>query len=219
MRHLKADLLLELGKYETLQALCETILDERDVAWAAHLLGECHSRQGHHNLAKEAYLETLELNSDFVTAYDSLACSHLALGSPEEAEQVLSQRVKKSPKLLHRQRALADAAHSSGHAEVVRQARRDAVRVRTNSVHRRPRDHAAYARALVDVDRSKDALNVVDGMTRAFPNDAGAALEAFVCKASVCSGLGRETDANQPSIMRWICPRRWQMSVPSLPWS
>lgn len=92
MRHRKAGLLLELGEYETLQALYETMLDERDVAWAAHLLGECHSRQGHHNLAKEAYFETLELDSDFVTAYDSLACSHLDLGSPEEAEQVLSQR-------------------------------------------------------------------------------------------------------------------------------
>ena len=37
---------------------------ERDVAWAAYMLGQCHASQEHHELAKQAYRETLQLNKE-----------------------------------------------------------------------------------------------------------------------------------------------------------
>ena len=87
--HLKAKLLLQFDDYQT---LCEAIRKELDVAWAAYMLGQCHASQEHHELAKQAYLEILQLNSNFVMAYDGLAQSCLALGELGEAEEALAAR-------------------------------------------------------------------------------------------------------------------------------
>lgn len=66
-----------------------------------------------------------------------------------------------------------------------RRSRRDAVRLGAHSIHRKPRDHTAYAQALLEIDRSQDAFNVLEGVVKAFPKDAAAALEAQVCKFAV----------------------------------
>ena len=197
LRHLKATLLLETGEFEALKTLCESILDERDVAWASYMLGKCYSGLGQHDLARQTYLETIELNSDFVGAYDALAETHLALGELEEAEQVLKRGVAKSPRSLPRQRALATAAEQMEHTDVALRARRDVVRTGTHSVLRQPRDHTAYARVLMSAERSKEAFAVVDSISKAYPRDRAATLEAEVCRAAINTKVGRDADAAQ----------------------
>ena len=197
LRYIKARLLLELGRYQELQTFCEQLLDERDIAWVLYMLGQAQFHRGEPEAAKRSFEDTLELNSDFVTAYDWLARVCTCLDQPEAAERALSAGVLKSPKSLSRQRALAAAADQNGHTEVAHRARRDVVRAGTHSVHLTPGDHTAYARALVDVDRGEEAVAVLDAMQELFPDQPGAMLEAAVCKAGLCSRLGQATQAEQ----------------------
>lgn len=187
---LKSDLLFKTEDYAALQELCEDVLEERDIPWAAFALGKVFYHQEKFELAKESFLEVIDLNDSFILAYDWLAKTYQALDEPDKAEQALVIGVDKSPKSLPRQRSLADVATKNGNWAIAEKARRQAVRVGKHSVLKEPRDYTSLAKVLLKRNNRTEPVEVLDSIKNEFRNDASAQLEAYVAKGSVFKELG-----------------------------
>jgi len=200
---IKSEVLIRTGAYDRAVALCETVLEERDLPWARFDLGRIHYHRQEHGQAGEIFSRVIADNSAFVSAYDWLARTQERLGDPVAAQQTLVQAVEQSSKSLLRLRALATVAEKNQDGAVNEQARRKAIRVGRGSVLRQPSDYTGLARALVANNAAKDALKVIDSIKYEFRDDPLAELEATAAGCSVHAALGN-TELSQTALDRAI---------------
>ncbi len=194
---LRCDLLARLGRHDEVATLCESILDERELPWAALALGKAHFHRGSHERAREAFEDLVEHNASFVVAYDWLARTERVLGDLAAAEGTLRRAVERSPKSLPRQRALAEVAFANGATALAESARRAALRVGHDSVTKRPSDYAELAAVLTHNGKHREALAMIDTMRRDCRGDAGATLEADAAELAVNRALGDDARARE----------------------
>ncbi len=188
---LKADLLIETGDYDRAEALLQAVLEERELPWAALGLGKIHYFRKDYGAAAALFEGIVQANPNFVAAYDWLARVQADTGRTEEAQQSLLAAVQCSPKSVPRQRALGEVAERNGEQDLCEQARRRVVSIGRGSVLRRPDDHSALARTLVERGAAREALKVVDNMRHEFKDDPAADFEAAVMGARVHGALGQ----------------------------
>lgn len=187
---LKSDILIRTGAYDPAMALCETVLAERELAWALFDTGRVHFYRQQHSEAAEIFSRIIASNESFVSAYDWLANAQEKLGNRNDAQNTLMLATEISAKSLVRQRALAVLANKNQDYEVMERARRKAIRVGKGSILRQPSDYARHAQALVKKDTAKEALKVVDLMKHEFRDSPQADLEAAAVASEVYTALG-----------------------------
>ncbi|MGR9090545.1 MAG: response regulator, partial [Gammaproteobacteria bacterium] len=105
---LKAEALLAAGANEQVEALCDSILIEREVLWATVCLGRARYQTGNIDGARALFMNAIEQNAVLMEAYDWLIRIDRETGDPQAAQQTLEQAVKRSPKSIGRQQVLAD---------------------------------------------------------------------------------------------------------------
>jgi len=189
---LKSDILIKTGEYDQAKALCETVLEERELPWALFDTGRVHFYRQQYPEAADIFSRIIDANSAFVSAYDWLADTQKKLGDPGSAQRTLMSAVEKSAKSVLRQRALAVLADKNQDYEVTEKARRKAVRVGKGSILRQPSDYAGLAKVLVKLSTAKEALKVLDLIKHEFHDNPQADLEAATVGSEIYTALGNE---------------------------
>ncbi len=98
--------LLELKDYDKALSVFENTIKERKMPWALFGKAKAHYLMGELETAEQHFQQLTLDNRFFVSAYDWLAKTQLALEKPEEAQATLIKAIEKSPKNLLRQMEL-----------------------------------------------------------------------------------------------------------------
>lgn len=192
---LKADMLLNIGEFDQVDALVSGILDDRDLPWARMDLGKVQFHRKEYDAAIATFDAVIGQQPNFVAAYDWRARALKRKGDHAAAQSTLQNAVEVSPKSLLRQRALADIADFNNDHATTEKARRQAIRVGRSSVLRQPTDYSGLAKVLVRKDTAREALKVLDQMKHEFRGDKQADLAAAVTESSVHRAMGEEDEA------------------------
>lgn len=159
---LKAEVLLAAGANDQVEALCDSILIEREVPWAAVCLGRARYQAGNIDGARALFKGVIENNDAPMDAYDWLTRIDREAGDPLTAQKTLEQAVKRSPKSIGRQQVLADVATDNGDFATARKAFQAAVDLGEFSVYARTDDEVGLVNAVAEIDGPEEALKVLD---------------------------------------------------------
>ncbi len=181
----KAELLLKLGKYEDVEKLCDQLLEERDIPWAALNLGQAYFHMERYEEAEESLESLVRDNPANAAAHDWLARTLEKLNDYDRAQEVMSAAIEISPKSILRQRKLAEIALKNEDYGNSEQAFKEAAEIGKHSCYRKPDDYSNVAKCMLKRNAGKDALNIVSKMKSEF----GADNPEAVLHASLTEGL------------------------------
>lgn len=162
---MKVEALLCAGETEQVEALCDSILIEREVPWATVCLGRAQYQAGNLDSARTFFLRAIEQNDALMEAYDWLTRLDREAGDGKAAQQTLELAVKRSPKSIGRQQVLADVATDNGDFETARKAFQAAVDLGEHSVYSRADDEVGLVNAVAETDGPEEALKVLDELS------------------------------------------------------
>lgn len=144
------DCLLQAGQIDAAEALFRSILEVRQVDWAALGMAKVQQARGNFSDAKQD-LEALILDSRlYLPAYDTLCAVHREQGNNEALQESLQRTIDLSPNTVLRQRELASVAKDNGDAITTLDASMAAIKLGEHSCHRDVQDHLAFLQAAGD---------------------------------------------------------------------
>lgn len=194
---IKSDLLLNLGNYSEAQEIFEKILSMRDVTWAKLGLGKVYYHQKNYLMAKDIFQELIEQNRSFVEAYDWLAKTYEQLGDSEEAQHVLEEAVKLSPKTILRQKELGRLSYKNKDLGTAETAFRRAIKIGRTSCYKAAGDYTNLAKVFIDKSKPTEALKTVSQVREEFGRDPASNLQASAMESIVHKVLGNEDMAEK----------------------
>jgi len=187
----KSNLLLTLGGYEAARTLFESVLAQRDVAWARCGLGRVLFYTQDYQGAAALFGRVLADNQMYIEAADWLARSFEAMGDVAQAQKVLQQAVNLSPNSPPRQKQLGDTAVRNGALDVAQAAFKKNIRLSEFSVYKNPAVYARLAQVLADKGEGQEALNVLKRSKADFRFNPVAALQTAAAESAVYQKLGQ----------------------------
>ncbi len=187
---LKADVCLTANRYDDAMAIFEEVLAARDLNWAHLGKGKVLFLKKQYLEAREVFLHLLEIDPNFIVAYDWLAKTQFAEQAFDEAEQTLQRAVKLSPRCVDRQQRLGDLALSNDDAVLAETAFGHAVTFAKHSVLNHPSLYAGLAKAKTANAKHVEALKVVGEIGKVFSGDVEAAFYQASATAIVKQGQG-----------------------------
>ncbi len=193
---LKADILLNLKKYDEAGAIFEGVLARRDAPWAMVGLGKVRFHTQKYLEAKIVLQKAIEECATHMEAYDWLVKVMLALGDRREALNILVHATEISPKAILRQMQLGDLASKENDLDLAAKAYKKAVQVGCNSIYQTPANYAKLAK-IQGKASGKDALSTLAKLRGDFGKDDEANLCAAIAENLVLKGLGRENAAKK----------------------
>lgn len=193
---LKADILLNLKKYDEAGAIFERVLAKRDAPWAMVGLGKVRYHTQKYLEAKTILQKVIEECATYMEAYDWLVKVMLALGDRREALKILAHATEISPKAILRQMQLGDLASTENDLDLAAKAYKKAVQVGCNSIYQTPANYVKLAKIQGKVS-GKDALSTLAKLRGDFGKDVEANLSAAIAESLVLKGLGRENEAKR----------------------
>jgi len=164
---LKAEALLAAGENEQVEALCDSILIEREVPWATVYLARARYQAGNVDTARALLTELVEHQDAPMEAFDWLTRIDREAGDLHAAQRTLEQAVKRSPKSIGRQQVLADVATDNGDFVTARKAFQAAVDLGEYSVYARTEDEVGLVNSVAETDGPEEALKVLDAINHA----------------------------------------------------
>lgn len=191
----KGDLLLEMRDYEAATALFDKVLAIRTIPWALAGLGKISFHKQEYMQARDYFQQVIEENETYVEAYDWLSKTFEKLGDLDEAQEILQTAIKKSPKAILRQQALADVALKNKDMEVAERSLKAAVKIGKNSCFKNPSHYTKLARVVAETKNPLEALKVIGTVRDEFKDQGEAALQANVVEGVVYKKMGQEEKA------------------------
>ena len=164
---LKAEALLAAGENERVEALCDSILIEREVPWATVYLARARYQAGNVDSARALLTELVDHQDAPMEAFDWLTRIDREAGDLHAAQRTLEQAVKRSPKSIGRQQVLADVATDNGDFVTARKAFQAAVDLGEYSVYARTEDEVGLVNSVAETDGPEEALKVLDEINHA----------------------------------------------------
>jgi len=195
LNRLKADSLYHAAKYNEAEMLYEEILSERDLPWANLGLSKVYFAQKRHEVAKELLEKLIEKTPTLTSAYDLLADCHTELNNKVDAQIVLQDAVKISPKNIIRQQVLGDLCIKNNDFDRAEKAFTQAVDYGRFSVYNHPSVYTELAKTKTTLNKHKEALKVLERVGRVFRDDDEAQLYAGSTEAIVRQNLGQDEKA------------------------
>ncbi|WP_425640872.1 tetratricopeptide repeat protein [Marinomonas gallaica] len=132
---------LETGKFTVLEQLCQAELNVRDLDWALLGLAKMEAKKDNLEAAIAMLEKLLRLFPQTISAYDLLAECLEKSGRLEEAQSVLGDAIKISPRIHKRQKHMATVSMANGDAQTALKASQQTVRLGINSIHENPDDY------------------------------------------------------------------------------
>ena len=196
---IKSDLLLTLGDYAAAKTLFESVLSLRNVPWAKTGLGKVlyytHDPIGAASLFRQVLID----NPMYIEAADWLAKALDAMGDVDQAQQVLMDAVKISPKSPVRQKTLGDTAFKNGDLDIAQTAFEHTIKISEFSAHKNPAVYARLADVFADKNAPQDALNILRRSKEDFRFNPSAALQTAAAECRVYQKMG-QTDLAQAAM-------------------
>ncbi|MFD1383746.1 tetratricopeptide repeat protein [Rhodanobacter aciditrophus] len=198
---------LATKQYEPLERLCKTELSSREVDWA--LLGLAKMAVAKQQLDKAIKIleRILQLFPQTVAAYDLMAQCLQDKGSTEEAQQVLEDAIRISPRIHKRQKQMAKVSMANGDAMAALKASQQTVRLGVNSIHENPDDYIQFvdivseSASLADsVDRKRllsEAGSALSAVAKRFADNDQVKFRKSLAESRLMASQGRNTEAAQ----------------------
>jgi tetratricopeptide (TPR) repeat protein len=197
----KSDLCLKAQKYAAAMTIFEQALAIRELPWAKIGTGKVYYAQANYEAAREIFEDLIDENETFISAYDWLAKTLLALEEPKEAQETLKNAVAFSPKAILRQKRLGEIALNNGDNESAEKAFGKAVMLGRHSVFKNPHLYAklAISKSLLhkNTKTHNEALDVIHQMEREFSSTKETLLIAKTCESQVHANAGMMEEAQE----------------------
>ncbi|MCU7812160.1 MAG: response regulator [Candidatus Thiodiazotropha sp. (ex Notomyrtea botanica)] len=142
---LQSELCIDLERYDDASSIYHQMLKIRDFPWANFGLGKIDYFRNDLEKAEQRFRSLIEENQHYLEVYDWLALVLEARGETVEAQALLQQAVKLSPKLVSRQRKLGELARDNGDMETAERAFLAAVRWGENSCFAKAEEYRQLA--------------------------------------------------------------------------
>jgi tetratricopeptide (TPR) repeat protein len=204
LTRLKADLCLRSGAYGIAMAIYQQVLAVREIPWARLGLGKVHYSLKQYAEALKTFQQLANEFTSMTAAYDWIARTHKAQGSTQEAQSVLENAVRLSPKSILRQQELGDIALHNKDFKAAEKAFQRVISIGKHSVYRHPSQYARLVESKISSEDKQDrlsALTVIQQMEKEFGGNDEAAIYAAMADAAAQQRLDNP-DAAQASLNR-----------------
>ena len=171
LMRLRAEICIDARRFDEAMEIYQRALHARELPWAMLGRAKVLFLQKHYEMALAAFKELIDADSNLVVAYDWLAKTHIALQNFSEAERVLEEAVRISPRAVKRQQVLGQIALNNNNMETAENALGRAVTLAQHSIHRHPSMVANLAKAKSSNNKHDEALRLVQGMNKEFGNN------------------------------------------------
>jgi len=182
---IKCEYLLKLGKYDEALAIANDVIKERDIPWAMMVVGKVQMHNKDYHNAEMKFRDVIELDKKFMPGYDSLAEVMTLTENFEEAQTVLMDAIKVSPKSILRQRSLADVLDINDEKELLEKTRKKVVDIGRTSCLKQSTDYTKLAKAYVDNNSANKAIDILSETVKVFRGDDAVVLDSKVQLADV----------------------------------
>jgi CheY-like chemotaxis protein len=194
---LKGEILIKKQAYTEAAAFYEKVLTMGNLPWAMFGLGKVKFITGDYAEAKTTFERIIKKNNKIVAAYDWLAQTHEKMGNNTEAQQVLQEAVRISPKAILRQRTLGNIARKNKDNVTAEYSFKEAVKQGKHSFLKSPSDYTCLAKVLVDKGSPMESLDVLRDAGREFSDKPEASIQISVAESLAFKKLNREEDAGK----------------------
>jgi DNA-binding response OmpR family regulator len=125
---LQSELCMNLERYDDAEAIYLEMLKIRDFPWANFALAKIDFFRDKPVSAESRFRDLIKKNQHYLEAYDWLAMVLKERGETKEAQELLQQAVKLSPKVVDRQRKLGELALDNSDEKTAERAFQAAIR-------------------------------------------------------------------------------------------
>jgi tetratricopeptide (TPR) repeat protein len=194
---LKGEALIRKGDYDKAAAFYEKVLTMGNMPWAILNLGKIRYIIGDYEEAKAIFEGLIAENDKIVSAHDWLAKVHEKTGNTQEAQKILQNAIRISPKAILRQKALGDIAYKNKDLSVAEQSFKEAVKQGKHSFFKSASDYTSLAKVLLDKNEPQEGLSVLSEAGREFSDSTEASLQISITEVLTLKKLNREEDAKK----------------------
>jgi len=204
LKRLKLTILKNTESIQESQDYLENELDNRVTPWALTELGKIYYSLKKYALAEGIFKRMLMEFPFSLEGYDWLAKVQTILNKPVEAQQTIEKAIKRSPKLIKRQKSLGKLAETNGDNLVMMQAYRQAVKHGKHSVFSHADEYVKLTKSLGvrlkgirNEDRDKlinEAKNVFSQLQSKFSKSSGVQLRGAVAHADFSAVINDQTN-------------------------
>lgn len=163
---LRAEMHVTLGEPAEAEALYQTLIETRAIAWARLGLAKTLYMQERFPEAETTLSSLVEENNRYMDAYDWLAKTHEKIGQIEQAKAVLEGAVAISPHAVRRLRKLGEVALEAGDLAMAERSFQQVVTKARYSEFRDPEDHVKLVQTLVTKGDTTQAATVIRDLQR-----------------------------------------------------
>jgi len=190
---IKCEQLLELEKYDEAMSICKRVLEEREIPWAMMIAGQVHFFKKNYYDAEMQFREIIENVKSFMPGYDWLAKVLDKNENYADAQDVLMDAVKVSPKSILRQRNLGDIADKNEDLDQLEKSRKKVVDIAKTSCLKLPSDYTKLAKVYVVKNSPQKALDVLAQTPKVFRGDDKVLMGSTVELALVHKAMGNQS--------------------------
>lgn len=194
--------------YSQLETLCKQELQDRDLDWPMLGLAKMHIEKGDIDLAISMLEKLLQLFPQTISAYDLLAQCLEDSGKTEEAQQVLEDALRISPRIHKRQKHMATVSMVNGDAQSALKASQQTVRLGANSIYENPDDYIQLVDIVAESSDSSEskqdqkrllaeASQALSTVTKRFANDDRVKLRKTLAESRLMASQGYVREAQQ----------------------
>jgi hypothetical protein len=191
----QAEVLLKSGDAQAAEKAYRGILEDYEFPWARAGVARSLQRQNRLTEARQEIDRVVASTPHFFDASDLKANICMAQGEHAEAQQILDEIAKKTPRNYLRKRLLAEAATLNGDVETARTAMADIIANDTMPGAIAAKDRLAMARSHVDandrISGEKVLLTMRDAEVQAMTLDEQAGFAALLAICSPEKGKAR----------------------------
>mgnify|MGYP005754323723 CR=1 FL=1 len=173
----------------------EDVMNARDMPWARMGLGRVLMAQNQLDDAIHCFELLITQSPDYMEAYDGLAEALKRQGKAKQAQTVLEDAVRLSPRIIVRQQQLAELATQNQDLSTALSALRNTLKLANHSVHDTPDNYLNLGRCLTELSESDDpelgakhaeeALQTLQKLEKRFRDDEQAKLAGMMIEARV----------------------------------
>jgi tetratricopeptide (TPR) repeat protein len=194
---LKGEVLLRKGTYNEAAEFYDNILLMGNVPWAQLGRGRVDFFLGNYDRAKNIFEQIIAQNNKIMTAHDYLAQTLIKMHNPQEAQQVLMNAIKISPRALLRHKNLGSLAYRNEDFATAEASFKNAVDQGRHSCFKNPSDYTHLAKTLVHRDAPQEGLKVLGNALKEFPDSSDTRLHLSVAESYVYTKMNQTDEARR----------------------
>jgi tetratricopeptide (TPR) repeat protein len=195
---IKAELLLRIGDYDTVEEMVKPIIEEREIPWALLCLGQAHYYRERYEDAKFIFEDLIEDHPNYLFAHDWLAKLYRKNMNFAEAQDILEIATNKSPKAIKRQQILAKVSFENEDYDTSEKSFKRITRTGKNSFYSSPDDYSGLAEVYIKKGMASDAIDTIDAMRKEYSKvNPKENMKSHINEAFLYEEMQKEKETNE----------------------